>query len=482
MFKRKIFVPLAGLVILTMLLAACGPAPTPETIEVEVPVEVEVTRIVEGEPEVVVVTATPEPEEPKEGPEVIIWWSHWANEPAKVAVIEKIAADYEAEHPDVDIVMTWWDKNPLREALRSTMMAGEGYPDITSDWCDIQHVEAGWCEPLTDVLPWENFNPGTELDANYADLGYPDNYKFNIGASYSMLFYNKEIFEELGIEVPDDYQFTSEEYLDVIQKCSDAGYAGWADAIGNRPYPGTWSTEMPLWQIAGAEGFDKYRSGQQSWDTPEARQALEYSVALRDAGLWPDVFATLTIDEFHVYFHTQHQACMLFIPSWYAGRAFKPVEEGGQDPNWHFGMMRFPSFEGGAGNDVQRVGFESGYHALSGTGHEETAKDILRFASQPKYGALWTAVTNIPSVIKYDPATDWPSAELLEELGFEAGKWDWYWEEFNKVYAPVDTGMAPSPVCGEFEDAVVTALNEGLPQGLITVDEAVEILDSALCE
>jgi len=165
MFKSKTF-PFAGLVILTLLLSSCGPAPTPETVEVEVPVEVEVTRIVEGEPEVVVVTATPEPEKPKEGPTAIIWWSHWANEPAKVAVIEKIAADYEAEHPDVDIVMTWWDKNPLREALRSTMTAGEGYPDITSDWCDIQHVEAGWCEPLTDVLPWENFVEGTRENAD----------------------------------------------------------------------------------------------------------------------------------------------------------------------------------------------------------------------------------------------------------------------------------------------------------------------------
>jgi len=465
-----------------MLLAACGPAPTPETIEVEVPVEVEVTRIVEGEAEVVVVTATPEPEKPKEGPTAIIWWSHWANEPAKVAVIEKIAADYEAEHPDVDIVMTWWDKNPLREALRSTMMAGEGYPDITSDWCQIEHVEAGWCEPLTDVLPWENFVSGTELDANYAALGYPDNYKFNIGASYNMLFYNKEIFEELGIEVPDDFQFTAEEYLDVVQTCSDAGYAGWADAIGNRPYPGVWAAQMPLWQIVGPEEFDKYNSGQQSWDTPGARQALEYSVAMRDAGLWPDVFATLTIDEFHVYFHTQHQACMLFIPSWYAGRAFKSVDEGGQDPTWHFGMMRFPSFEGGAGNDLQWVGFESGYHALSGTGHEDIAKDILAFASQPKYGALWTAVTNIPSVIKFDPATDWPSTELQEELGVVPGQWDWYWEEFNKVYTPLGTGIAPSPRCGDFEDALVTALNEGLPQGLVSVDEAVEIVDSGLCE
>ena len=275
MFKGKTFVFVAWMAIIAMLLGGCA-QPTSETVEVEVTrevevekqVEVEVTRVVEKEGETVIeqviVTATPEPEKPKEGPTAIIWWSHWANEPAKVAVIEKIAADYEAEHPDVDIVMTWWDKNPLREALRSTMTAGEGYPDLTSDWCGIEHVEAGWCEPLTDVLPWENFVAGTREEADFTALGYPDTYKFDIGLSVEMLFYNPDIFEELDIEVPDDLQFTEQEYLDVIQKCSDAGYAGWAAAIGNRPYPGQWATWMPLWTLAGPEEYDKYQAGVQS--------------------------------------------------------------------------------------------------------------------------------------------------------------------------------------------------------------------------
>ena len=35
--------------------------------------------------------------------------------------------------------------------------------------------------------------------------------------------------------------------------------------------------------------------------------------------------------------------------------------------------------------------------------------------------------------------------------------------------------------CGDFEAAVVAALNEGLPLGLLTVDEAIEMLDEALC-
>ncbi len=444
-----------------------------ETVEVEVPVEKEV-----------IVEVTPVPEEKPAGEKtLIVWWSHWANEPAKKAVIETIAADYEAEHPDVDIVVTWWDKNPLRDAIRSTMTAGDGAPDITTfDDEVVEWVEAGWLLDLKDALPWENFAAGTELSGTYPDLGYPGNYKFNIGATTNMIFYNKEIFAELGIEVPEDYQFTTDEFLNVVQTCSDAGYAGVADAIGNRPYVGQWAVQYPLFSLVGPDEFDKYNSGVQSWDTPAARQVLEYSAALRDAGLWPASFSTMTIDEFHIYFHTQRQACMLFIPTWYSGRAFKAMDAGGQDPTWQFGMLRYPAWEDGAANDKVWIGFESGYAVLSSTNHPEVSKDILAFAAQPKYGALWTAVTNIPSVIKYDSAADWPSNEVVEALGGIPGQWDWYWAEFNQVYAPLGTGMAPTARCGDFEDAAISNLNEGLPLGLVSVDEVVANLDAALCK
>jgi len=62
---KRIFSLLMTILILSSLIAACGPTPTPqvikETVVVEVEKEVEVTKVVEKEKEVVV-TATPEPE------------------------------------------------------------------------------------------------------------------------------------------------------------------------------------------------------------------------------------------------------------------------------------------------------------------------------------------------------------------------------------------------------------------------------------
>lgn len=497
MSKKAVRV-LPVVVMLLLLLAACGQ----QTVEVTRVVteveerEVEVTRIVEGETVVETVVeevevtrlvevpqAAEEEEMAEDGAALITWWSHWANEPAKRLVIEKVAADYEAEHPDVDIVLQWWDKNPLRDAIRSTMTAGEGAPDITTfDSEVVEWVEAGWLLPLDDALPWENFVSGVELDGTYPSAGYPEHYKLNLSSIVHMILYNPDIFAELGIEVPEDYQFTTEEFLNVVQQCSDAGYSGVADAIGNRPYPARYPVEEGLLNLAGADQMHAYINGLQSWDSEEARTVLDYFVQLRDAGMWPDSFSTMTIDEFHVYFHTQRESCMLMIPTWYTGRAFKPQEEGGQDPEWHFGMLRYPVYDGAAAPESLWSGFESGYAVLSTTEHPDVAKDILAFAAQPQYGALWTAVTNSPSSIRYDIATDWPSEETLTEMGLQPGQWDWYWEEFDRVYGPLELAVVPEQRCAEFNDAYVSAINEGLPQGLISIDEAIEMLDANLCE
>lgn len=485
--SKKLSVLLVMLLTL-LVLSACAAEPqvvTEKVIETVV-VEVEgktVIETVEVEKQVIVeVTPTPKPKAEGEKT-LIVWWSHWANEPAKRLVIEQVVKDYEAEHADVDIVLTWWDKNPLRDAIRSTMTAGEGAPDITTFDSEVtEWVTADWLLELTDAVPWENLSAAAKLDGTYPDLGFAGNYKFNLSNTNFMLLYNQDIFAELGITVPENFQFTQQEFLDVVQKCNAAGYDGVADAIGNRNYPGTYAVMYTLFNMVGPEQYNEYVLGKKSWDTPEARAVLQYTADLRDAGLWPESYSTMTIDEFHVYFHTQRKSCMLFVPTWYTGRAFKSVAEGGQDPTWKVGMLRYPKMDGCQACEMFMGGFESGYAVLSSTKHPEVAKDIIAFFAQPKYGALWTAVTNSPSSILYDKAADWPSDELLTSLGQTPGQWDWYWEEYNKVYAPLEIGIGFTNRCGEFNDAFVSALNDGLPQGLVTVDEAVEMLDAALCK
>lgn len=475
---RKVNRLLSVLIAVAIVLTACAaPTAAPTTAPTQAPSNSGSAPTKAPEPTkpaataaptaVIVPTAIP-------GKKVVTWWSHWANEPAKVAVIEAIVKDYEAAHPDVDIVLVWWDKNPLADAVRNTMTAGKGAPDIiTFDTERSEWVKAGWMMDLENVIPWANLIPAAKLDGTYT--GIKGIYKFNIGATSNMILYNREIFAKLGIKVPDDFQFTQDEFVDVVTKCKAGGYAGVANAIGNRPYATRYPTEWALFNLVGPDEYGAYQRGEKSWNTPEARQAINFTADLTKAGMWPGSLATMTIDEFHVYFHTQQKACMFYIPTWYSGRAFKPEKEGGQSPNFQFGMLRYPEMKGARNNNGFLAGFESGYGILTSTKVADLAQDILAFAAQPKYGALWVAVTNSPSAIKYDPAKDLPK-------GVDSTTWKWYWDEYAKVYGSLQVQTPLVTRCGEMEDAFKTVLNEGIPQAMITVDEAVKMLDAKLCK
>lgn len=410
----------------------------------------------------------------------INWWSHWANEPNKREVIETFAADYEAEHPNVTINLEWWDKLELYQALRSTFTAGEGFPDLfTMDPTDpgADWVAAGWVLDLDPYVDWETqvVSAGVE-NYRYPTLGVEGTY--GISVEYiidNVIFYNKAIFEELGIEVPEDYTFTFDEWKAVMQTCADSPYEPLADAIGNRSFPGRWPFQQALMAYAGPEGYGLYLQGLKNWDTPEVRQALETHIELSAIPVWPKAFATMTIDEFHAYFNNQEAACAMYLATWYTGRAFKSPDEGGQSADFdqRLGILRPIEYPGAEYNGVGIGLIGSGYAGAAMTSHPDIVGDILSTLATPKYGALWVGKTASPTAIIYDPA------DVESEYG-------WYFEILNTVYDPqYVTVAAPNvvPACGEIETVITDVINQGIPLGIITdVDEAIAMLNEGLCE
>lgn len=403
----------------------------------------------------------------------IVWWTHGANETAKRSVIETIVADYMASHPNVEIELVWWDKKQLQEAWRTSMTARSGAPDIVTDAESqaVQQVKAGWFLDLGPKFPWGNLYPEAKtLGAAYEGVdGY---YTFRIGRSHNMILYNKAIFAELGIVVPPDYTFTADQMVEIVKKGAAKGYAGVANAIGNRPTAASYLTEWPLLSKVGFTEYVPLRRGKASWNAPAVREVLSWGERMRDAGLWPPTFSTMTIDEFHVYFHTQRKAMMFWVPTWYTGRAFAAVADGGQDPSFQFGMLRYPRFPGSKGEGIIMGSFESGYCISSATKSPDLCRDILAFAAQPKYGALWELKTDGPSTIKY-AAKDIPAGL--------SSKWAWYHEERNKVYGPLKLEVfSIDGIDGNFANAFLNVTSQGIPLKLMTVDQAIKTLDAVL--
>ena len=73
---------------------------------------------------------------------VLRMWVHTNN--AFIAGYDATIAAYEAAHPDVDIIISWWDAAPLTDAVRAVMTAGQGAPDISTDVDLVNMVKAGY--------------------------------------------------------------------------------------------------------------------------------------------------------------------------------------------------------------------------------------------------------------------------------------------------------------------------------------------------
>ncbi len=480
--SRRQFLKMSAVAISGAALAACGATPTPaptatpvKVIQTQVVVQTQVVeKVITATPAPVPLTATPVPTPAPKPAVVIKVWHQYSAEPLKQQAMSRVFTEYMSTHPGVVIEPLWWDKVAMWNSFRAAMTAGgKGAPDMIYEETQqcLDWFAAGWLVKVADMWDLKKFAAGVDKD-----LSFP--WVLTYEGNADIILYNPEIFDKIGVKVPADYQFTQLEFVDVVKKARAAGYAGVANAIGNRPYAAQYLVRYALCSLVGIDDFNAYFNGKKNWDTPEVRKAIDWSLECKKAGIWPDNFSTMGIDEFHLYFHTQKKAAMLQIGVWYTGRAFQPVSAGGQDPNFHPGMLKYPKMDGAKAPNMITGGFGGGIGISSASKNVDTCRDILKFwANNPKFGAVWAAFSFQASAIKYT------AADIPDDIktNAELAKWSWWNDSYNKVYSNCEVGLTGAP-CGGFNDALTTVINQGLPLGKLDTDTAIKTLNAALCK
>jgi multiple sugar transport system substrate-binding protein len=229
---------LAGILLLTLVGAACTAAdtPTPVVVEktVEVEKQVEVTKVVKEEVEVtrvvkeeVEVTAVPEPTEPPEP--VTITYFTFSAAPDHLEDLDQMVQIFEEAHPNIKIKV-------------ETAAWGEYFTKL-------QTLIAGGAAPDVFELNYENFvsfaSKGVLLDLSAmaeADgdfdqtIFYPRAYNaFNFNglqlglpATFStvVLFYNKDLFDAAGLDYPAE-DWTWDDAVAAATELTDADAGIW---------------------------------------------------------------------------------------------------------------------------------------------------------------------------------------------------------------------------------------------------------------
>src|SRR3977135_930804 len=78
------------------------------------------------------------------------WWSHWAIEDSKKAVLFEVKRRFEAKNPGNTVTITFYEKKNMWPALRAAFTAGSGFPDVFYYDMDVpEFMTTGWLAALT---------------------------------------------------------------------------------------------------------------------------------------------------------------------------------------------------------------------------------------------------------------------------------------------------------------------------------------------
>ena len=233
------------------------------------------------------------------------------------AIAEKFSEDNEY---GVTVEIEFYENEQYKTKL-TTLMASNAVPDIFFTW-ELSYlqpfVEGGKVADITSYLEedqeWKNsFADGT-LDL----LAYDGkNYGVPTQKSLCVMFYNKQIFEENGVEVPTTY----EEFLEVCQTLKDNGVTPMTMCGRDAWIPAQFVQQI-AGGMAGDQLFTDVCDGTEPWNNETHVKAAEEVKKMADNGYFQDGYIGMGPEESTDLF-TSGQAAMYFQGAWDADKCAK---------------------------------------------------------------------------------------------------------------------------------------------------------------
>ena len=401
------------------------------------------------------------------------WWSHWAIEENKKAVLFEVKKRFEAKHPGNTVTLSFYEKQNMFPTLRAGFTAGSGFPDIFYFEAEVpEFIPAGWLADMSEGIRWENMEPSAKAFwTRPGPGGKIAPWAIPIESASDELYYNKKLFRQLGITVPANGVFSQDQFKDVVGKCVKAGYAAFATGTSDREYTALYIPAELLLSKMGGDEVKRLVRGELSWKDPRVVEVFRYYKELVDMGAYSKAMTSMTLAESHRYFHTDQKAVMFPVSSWYTGRSFVPPEKGGQPKDFELGMLNYPMMKDGKGQNQKYIGYQGSLAVAAKGPHVPLAMEVVNTFADPEIGNLWVAKTGIQTGIK----TDVPKIESPIK---------WYIEMFAQVnkntkWQDIAVQTFKLNMKPEMWEVWVSLIQQGLPNRLIGADEALTKLEAA---
>jgi raffinose/stachyose/melibiose transport system substrate-binding protein len=303
--------------------------------------------------------------------------SYWSLSGPPGEAIRKAAIErFNAANPSTKISPLFFQNDAYKQKIKTALGAGEG-PTMIWGWGGgglKSYVEANQVEDLTD---WFSQNAAVK------DKIFPGAFGAATvgGKIYAMpietvqpivLFYNKKVFEKVGVEPPK----TWDDIMALVPKFNAKKIAPFSLGGQSRWTNMMW-LELLLDRSAGPEVFNKVFAGEKdAWSDPAVLDMLTKIQDLIKADGFVKGFSSITADSNadQALLYTG-KAAMMVHGSWSYG--IQQAQGGNFVKDGGLGFQNFPAVTGGKGDPSNQVGNPGQYLSISSKATPE-AKDIAK--------------------------------------------------------------------------------------------------------
>ena len=207
----------------------------------------------------------------------LAWWGN----PTRDENTQNVVDAYEEVEPDVSISLEpgewsgYWDK-------LATQTAGGDFPDIVQmdEKYLAEYGERGALLDLADAgLDTSDFAPGSVETGELPDVGLA---AITAGLNALAFLINPVVFEEAGVDIPDDTTWTWDDLIDTAVKITE----NTPDGTYGMTQMGSVQGLFQVW--VRQAGQDQYKDGAAGFDAPTATAWFEWAKRIQDSGAGPD--------------------------------------------------------------------------------------------------------------------------------------------------------------------------------------------------
>lgn len=294
------------------------------------------------------------------------FFHRWPNEP-KNSYINSLIDEFEAANPDIDIVSDCVLNDSYKEKIR-VLVSTDALPDVFFSWSGVfgeNLTRSDRVLALDDVMARDSEWSSQIVEGQWAPFNYNGK---QYGAPWSMdgkaFFYNVDVFNELGIEIPT----TLNELYAVCEKLKENGYDEPISAGFSAPWAVSHYLGTICQRVVDPEVLAKDYTGGGDFSDPAYIEALNIFKKLGEY---------MTSDPCSVDHEFARNAFIMGVsPMCYMQLAEMKYMRDDEELNYAF--FNFPAVEDGKGDPGQLTGAPEGM-MISATAKPEVQEAAIKF-------------------------------------------------------------------------------------------------------